>query len=197
MASPPAFETDRLVLRGPTEADASSYERHFVDYAVVRQLARTVPWPYPPGGVLAFLRAEILPRQGQDRWLWVIALKSRPAEVIGAIDLWREGRPEHRGFWLGRAYWGQGLMTEAVRPVLDHAFETLGFEVLVFSNAVGNLRSRRIKEKTGARFLRTEPATFVDPFYTEREVWELSRADWERFRDAASLSPRASAQARD
>ena len=54
----------------------------------------------------------------------------------------------------------------------------LGFEVLVFANAVGNLRSRRIKEKTGARLLRTEPAEFVDPSFKDREIWELSKSEW-------------------
>jgi RimJ/RimL family protein N-acetyltransferase len=70
-------------------------------------------------------------------------------------------------------------MTEATNAVTDHAFNNLGFETLVFSNALGNLRSRRIKEKSGARLIRTEPAKFVNPDYTQREVWELTKADWD------------------
>jgi RimJ/RimL family protein N-acetyltransferase len=98
------------------------------------------------------------------------------------VDLWREGKPESRGFWLGRKFWGQGLMTEAVEPVIDHAFDELGFEKLIFSNALGNERSRRIKEKTGARLLGVEPAKFVDPQFTQHELWELEKADWVRLR---------------
>jgi hypothetical protein len=40
-------------------------------------------------------------------------------------------------------------MTEAVSPIMDYALEVLGFDRLIFSNAVGNERSRRVKEKTG------------------------------------------------
>ena len=39
-------------------------------------------------------------------------------------------------------------MTEAVVPVMDHAFNNLGFEKMVLANDLGNDRSRRVKEKT-------------------------------------------------
>jgi [ribosomal protein S5]-alanine N-acetyltransferase len=116
------LHTPRLRLRGLTLDDVPSYERHFVDYEVIRHLSAVVPWPYPPGGVEAFLRDVVLPQQGKDRWAWGLFLRDAPHECIGGIDLWREGRPHHRGFWLGRPYWGQGLMTEATAAVNEHAF---------------------------------------------------------------------------
>ncbi len=39
-----------------------------------------------------------------------------------------------------------------------------------------------MKEKTGARFIDVKPAKFVDPKYTEQEVWELTKSDWEKFK---------------
>ncbi len=174
----PTFSTERLILRRPTLADAASYQRHFADYEVIRHLASHISWPYPPDGARQFLCNVILPNQGNDRWAWGIFLKENPAEIIGLVDLWRDGRPEHRGFWLSRQHWGKGYMTEAVEPVMDHAFGPLGFEELIFANAFGNQRSGRIKEKTGASFLRREPAEYVDPAYTEQEIWRLTKQDW-------------------
>jgi RimJ/RimL family protein N-acetyltransferase len=186
MRSPvPHLQTKRLLLRELVLADAPAYERHFIDYEVVRNLARAVPWPYPPGGVEAFFRGVLLPAQGVQRWTWGLFQQPAPLECIGVVDLWREGRPEHRGFWLGRSHWGQGLMTEAVAAVNDCAFGQLGFQRLVFSNARGNLRSRRVKEKTGARFLGVEPSLFVDPSLRERELWETTQGDWVQFRRSA------------
>ncbi len=101
---------------------------------------------------------------------------------VGVVDLWRQGCPESRGFWLGRKFWGQGIMTEAVVPVMDYAFDELGFETLVFTNACGNIGSRRVKEKTGAQLIGVAPAEFVDPELTEHEVWQLSKTDWQRSR---------------
>ncbi len=183
----PTFETDRLVLSPVTLDDVDAYERHFVDYEVIRFLSAQVPWPYPEGGVETFLREHVLPRQGDDDWMWGIRLAANPSALIGVVHLWREGRPEHRGFWLGREYWGRGFMTEAVKPVMDYAFESLGFEALVFTNAAGNIGSRRIKEKTGARLVAVEAAEFVDPAFTTHEIWRLTRADWRRVRDGADL----------
>ena len=77
-------------------------------------------------------------------------------------------------------------MTEAVKPVMDYAFDVLEFEKLVLANAVGNPASRRIKENIGAVFLRTEPAVYVNPDYTEREVWELTKERWKAFKTSAS-----------
>jgi [ribosomal protein S5]-alanine N-acetyltransferase len=181
----PHLQTKRLLLREVVLADVPAYERHFVDYEVIRNLARVVPWPYPAGGVESFVRNVLLPAQGLERWTWGVFLQPTPLECMGVVDLWREARPDNRGFWLARSLWGQGLMTEAVAAVNDCAFGQLGFQRLVFSNARGNLRSRRVKEKTGARFLGVEPALFVDASLSERELWETTRDDWLQFRSSA------------
>lgn len=177
------LQTQRLLLTPLRLEDAPSYARHFVDYEVIRHLSALVPWPYPENGVVEFFKNVLLPPQGVDRWTWTIRLKTNPDEVIGCVDLWREGRPENRGFWLGKKFWGQGYMTEAVEPIMDYAFNSLGFETLTFANAVGNDRSRRIKEKTGAKLIAIKSAAFVDPQYTEHEIWELSKAAWIKFRE--------------
>jgi [ribosomal protein S5]-alanine N-acetyltransferase len=100
-------------------------------------------------------------------------LKGAPEEIIGAVHLFRKGIPENRGFWLAHQHWGRGIMTEALAPITAYAFGPLGFQRLVFANAVGNQRSRRVKEKAGARWLGTRTAQFVNPAYTEAEEWEL------------------------
>ncbi len=183
----PTLKTSRLILRELVESDAPAYERYFVDYNVVRYLTSLVPWPYPPNGVLGYIRTQILPKQGNGKWVWAITLKENPLELIGVVDLWRQGRPEHRDFWLAHKHWGKGYMTEAVAPVMDYAFDHLGFEKLVFTNAVGNPRSRRVKEKTAARLIGTAPAQYVDPTLTEQEIYELSKDEWQKFkRDSVS-----------
>jgi len=178
----PTFHTKRLLLRDIELSDAPSYQKHFADYAVISQLASVVPWPYPENGAEDYIRDVILPQQGKDHWFWGIFLKENPHEMIGGVDLWRKGSPENRGFWLGKRFWGQGIMTEAVELVMDHAFDHLGFDQLVFSNAVGNIKSRRVKEKTGARLVGTRQAKFVNPDYTEAETWELTKDEWLKFR---------------
>ncbi len=177
----PEFETDRLYMRGVRLEDSESYEKNFANYEVVQHLSDQVPWPYPEGSTKSFLESVIIPKLGIDRWLWVMFLKDNRNEVIGCVDLWREGCPEHRGFWLAKEHWGKGLMTEAVQPVMDYAFDHLGFEKLVFSNAAGNDRSKRVKEKTGATYIGNRPAKFASDQYAEAETWELTKENWKKF----------------
>ena len=182
MANLPTFNTRRLVLRELVASDIPAYEKHFINYEVIRYLTASVPWPYPADGVRKYVHMDILPHQGSDRWVWTICLQEEPAELIGVIELLRQASPANRGFWLGQQFWGNGYMTEAIRPVTDYAFETLGFEKLIFANAVGNERSRRIKEKSGARLVRREAAQYVDPSLTERDVFELTKQEWGSFK---------------
>src|SRR4051812_20885813 len=176
----PILQTKRLLLQGLELKHAESYQKHFCDYDVISQMAAGVPWPYPEKGVETYIRNAVLPRQGVDLWIWGLFLKSNPQELIGAIELSRKAHPSNRGFWLGRKFWGQGMMTEAVPPVTDYAFYQLGFEKLIFTNAAGNIRSRRIKEKTGGRLIEVKPAQFVSPAFKNAEIWELTREDWKK-----------------
>jgi len=189
MSNVPTFRTSRLILREVTEADVPSYQKHFVDYEVIRHLAAGVPWPYPEDGVMSYLKSEIFPYQGKEKWVWGITLAENPSAVIGAIELLRKASPANRGFWLGREFWGRGYMTEATIPVTDYAFEALGFESLVFANAVGNKRSERIKEKSGARLVRVEPAEYVDPELKEKAVYELSKESWLNLKQEKAIGP--------
>jgi len=182
----PVFETTRLILRSIAERDAPAYEKHFVDYEVVGTMSHLVPWPYPENGVLEYIRTAVIPNQCMDQWVWGICLRSAPDELIGAIWLKRKGTPSNRGFWLGKSFWRRGIMTEAVKAVTDYAFDVLGFEKLVLANAVGNSASRRIKENIGAVFVRTETGIYVNPSYTQREVWELTKRCWKAFNTSAS-----------
>jgi [ribosomal protein S5]-alanine N-acetyltransferase len=182
MEKVPTFVTERLVLRELVESDIPRYQSLFVDYDVIRNLAAGVPWPYPENGVREYLEAQVFPHQGKSKWVWAINLKEDPDSLIGTLDLWRIPSPSNRGFWLGKPFWGRGYMTEAVEPVNDFAFGTLGFEKLYFTNATSNNRSSRIKEKTGARLVERGPGNYVDPTFTLQDRYELTRERWEEYK---------------
>ncbi|MDT8411273.1 MAG: GNAT family N-acetyltransferase [Vicingaceae bacterium] len=174
----PIFKTKRLVLKEITEKDIYSYQKYFVDYDLIKFLSSAVPWPYPENGIEDFITNVIIPHQGRNKWVWGIFLKSNSEELIGCIDLWREGKPENRGFWLGKKFWNRGIMTEAVVPIIDYAFKELKFKKLIFANAVGNIASRKIKEKTGCKLIEIQKGSFVSAEFTHQEIWELTKENW-------------------
>ncbi len=181
--SVPTFTTERLILKAVTEADIPAYTKYFVDYEVISNLAASIPWPYPENGVEEYIMTEVIHKQSDVEWMWGVFLKDNPDELIGAVEFWLNAHPANRGFWLGRPFWGKGIMTEAVEPITDFAFNELGMVTLTFSNALGNERSRRVKEKSGANMLRIEPKKFNNPDFTKAEIWELTAENWQRYKE--------------
>lgn len=175
----PVIETARLLLRPITMSDAAAHNRCMKDWEIVRNFAKAFPHPYADDGSVKFID-HIL---SQDKIIyWVIALKDRPDELIGSIELRPHAETSQRAFWLAREYHNQGYMTEAAFAVNDYWFDVLGKETLHIENALGNTASRRIKEKTGAVFMGTKPSEHVDPALDTSEIWLLKKEDWHRYR---------------
>ncbi len=167
----------RLLLRPPRPEDAEDLARLLADEAVVRYTAR-IPHPYSVADARAFLDGLA----SADEVVWIITARADGA-VLGAIGLEALEALEGPalGFWLGREFWGAGIMSEAVARVLRHAFEDL-VAAKVRSNAQpDNLASRRVLEKAGFGF--TGPGTIEAPARGAPmavENCEITRAAWLR-----------------
>jgi len=86
------------------------------------------------------------------------------------------------GYWLGVPYWGRGLMSEALREVMRHAFETLGYAALWCGWFDGNVRSERVQKRCGFRFVRTaydQPWPLTDAILTEH-FSRITREEWSK-----------------
>ena len=71
--------------------------------------------------------------------------------VVGAIGL-HHIETNHKcelGYWLGRAYWGRGIVTAAVQLVTAHAFEKLHLQRVYAKVFPYNPTSMRVLEKAG------------------------------------------------
>jgi RimJ/RimL family protein N-acetyltransferase len=176
----PILETRRLILRPLAPSDAPAIQRQFNNWNVIRNLASVVPWPYPDDGAQSFISLQLAKiAAGEEIYQWVLVLRAGDGDAIGAIHFRpRANSPKgDRGFWLAEPYWNQGLMTEAIAAVNDFAFLTLGLEAYYVCNAVSNVASRRVKEKTGAVFV-----GYVDvPHHSgeqRSEKWRVTRENW-------------------
>ncbi len=68
-------------------------------------------------------------------------------EVVGTIMCWIEGDDRKVGYWLGRAYWGQGYASRALALLLDEVTD----RPLIAHVADTNIGSRRVLEHNGFR----------------------------------------------
>jgi [ribosomal protein S5]-alanine N-acetyltransferase len=184
----PELETPRLVLRPLELADAAQVQVLFPHWEIVRYLANKVPWPFPADGAYQYYRDVALPAMERgEEWHWSLRLKSNVSQLIGAVDL-RQRENDNRGFWLGLAWHGQGLMLEACDAVTDFWFDTLNFPVLRAPKAVLNIASRRISEKQGMRLVGTEERDYVCGRLLS-EIWEITAEEWRARRQSRGKQP--------
>lgn len=59
------------------------------------------------------------------------------------------------GYWIGKPFWGQGLMPEAVEAVIDYALTVLELTDLWCVYYDGNVTYQRVQEKCGFRYHHT------------------------------------------
>jgi ribosomal-protein-alanine N-acetyltransferase len=117
------------------------------DPYIARYLSHIFPQPYT--------------RADADRWIkeqnsselpgqFAIDVGGQLAGGIGFIIGTRERVGTATiGYWLGRRYWGQGVMSDAVALATQWAFDTLRVR-RVWANVMGpNIASARVLEKAG------------------------------------------------
>lgn len=149
MQERPTIETERLILRPFTLADAPAVQR----LAGERDIASTtlnIPHPYPDGAAEEWIASH--PERFAKGEALELAIVSRADNaLVGAIGLEINQRHAHAelGYWIGRPYWGQGYCTEAAAAVVRYAFETLGLHRVHACHFRRNPASGRVMQKIG------------------------------------------------
>jgi RimJ/RimL family protein N-acetyltransferase len=149
MEQRPTLETQRLVLRPFELADAGDVQRLAGDRAVA-DTTLTVPHPYGDGMAESWI-ATHQPKFDAGELSNFAVIRQDSAELIGAIGLVIERRFNRAelGYWIGKAYWGQGYCTEAGRAVVAYGFGTLGLNRIHASYLARNPASGRVMQKLG------------------------------------------------
>lgn len=84
------------------------------------------------------------------------------------------------GYWLASGEEGQGIMTRAVRGLIDYAFQELDINRIDIRAAYENKRSRAIPERLGFKqegIIRQ--AEWLYDHYVDHVIYGLLRSDWE------------------
>ena len=173
--------TRRLVLRRWNQKDAEDLYR----YASDADVGPIAGWPphKNPDESRAVIRDVLNGREA-----YAICLKE-DGRAIGAIELKLNGHTDltdrddecEMGYWLGKPFWGRGIVPEAVTEMLRRAFEDIGMQKVWVGYYEGNSKSKRVQEKCRFRFQRKSEGVDVPLMQEKRTgyVSSLTRDQWQ------------------
>jgi [ribosomal protein S5]-alanine N-acetyltransferase len=145
---PQSLTTHRLLLRAPQPADG---RKIFDAYTQSAEVARYMVWrPHTAVSQTEAFIAECMALFGEGtRWPYVLALHHAPDAPIGMLEARASGHTVDIGYVLAAAYWGQGLMPEAIDVLATAALASPAFFRVQATCDVNNSNSARVLEKAG------------------------------------------------
>ncbi|WP_055046751.1 GNAT family N-acetyltransferase [Devosia sp. A16] len=142
-ALPHRIETPRLVLRAPIRGDVPDLVRLADNKAIAEKLSR-LPHPYTRADGIGFV--EIIAQRADER-PYAITLDDQFIGVVGLT--FHAGQPPELGYWLGEPHWGRGIMSEAVKGLIEAAFATHLFPRIKGRALASNTGSLNVMQKAG------------------------------------------------
>jgi [ribosomal protein S5]-alanine N-acetyltransferase len=149
-----------------------------VKYANNRNISKNLtdkfPFPYTEADGKDFIEFAT---QGYPVHIFAIEIDGEAAGGIGIHqqdDIHRKNA--ELGYWLAEKFWGQGIMTLAIRQIVDFTFDTFDIE-RIFARPFGrNKASQRVLEKAGFIFEgKFEKALYKNGEYIDELVYAVRR----------------------
>ncbi len=149
--------TGRLILRPWKESDIED----FYEYARVDGVGQMAGWT--PHKNMEESK-KILSHFIDGKHVFALEYKGKVIGSLG-IESYREDLyPEfdhlqgrELGYVLSKAYWGQGLMPEAVQAVINWLLVEMDLDFIMVGHFDFNKQSKRVIEKCGFRYLKSRP----------------------------------------
>lgn len=173
------LETERLILRPWEETDAEECYK----YAKDPQVGPAAGWPaHKSLDETRQVIKDIL--MASETYAIVLKETGLPVGSIGFHhnDLAPGEDEAELGYWIGVPYWGRGLVPEASKEMLRHAFEDLKLKRVWCGYYEGNEKSKRVQEKLGFKHQWVNENVPVPQMGETRigHVNLLTKEDWEK-----------------
>lgn len=182
--TPPTLETERLILRPVTAADATAAFLYASNPAVTRFTLFETHQTIDDGRwfVTDYTRSRYASREPDP---FAIVLKADPLKtMVGSVGTHWASQPNgtmELGFSLAEPYWGRGLVAEASRAVIGYVFAEYAVERLQAQVFVGNGASERVCQKLGfAREGVLRSLVLRRGRWWDIVMYSLLRAEWEQ-----------------
>ncbi|MCH5287404.1 MAG: GNAT family N-acetyltransferase [Christensenellaceae bacterium] len=148
------LETQRLILRPFVIEDAQAM---YSNWANDPEVTKYLTWPtHPSEEVSAMVTADwVKGYEKPDYYQWAIVPKELN-EPIGSIAVVKpideKVQAAEIGYCIGRRWWHQGIMTEALARVTDYLFDEVGVRRVEARHDTRNPHSGAVMQKCGMKY---------------------------------------------
>ena len=179
----PTLETERLVLKEITLKDARWYFEHFNTEEIAE--GQDYPGPRNMKEARAELKLYFVDVFRTKRGIrWGIAIKGDD-KLIGSAGFYKWVQPgryqAEMGYDLNPAFWGKGIMTEALSAMIQYGFDYMGLHRIEVLISRQNRRSQSLIRRLGFRkegVLRDH--YFVEGRFSDDMIFSLLKEEWRR-----------------
>jgi len=148
----PQLETERLILRKLTPADAGD----IFEYACDDEVTRYVVWDThkTPEDSREFIRFTLgrYERDGAGDWGIIWRENGKLIGTAGFAWCDMKNRRAEIGYVLAKPFWGRGIMPEAAGRIVQFGFEDMGLHRIECCHLLPNEKSGRVMQKVGMSF---------------------------------------------
>jgi len=145
------IKSKKFILRPFRKGDEKSLIKHINNRTIAKNTLR-IPYPYKLKDACWWINRNLKLNRKKKKTEINFAITAN-REVIGGIGLDRiYGHCAEIGYWLGKKYWGQGIMTEAVKLVTKYGFEKLGLRRIYAFTFPLNKASAGVLKNAGFKY---------------------------------------------
>ncbi|RLD77015.1 MAG: N-acetyltransferase [Bacteroidetes bacterium] len=127
--------------------DVKSLVKHANNWAIAKNLTDKFPYPYTENDGLNFIKYA---SEEKSNVIFAIDINGKACGGIGLhpqTDIHKKNA--ELGYWLGEPFWGNGIITSAIKEVIKFGFNNLEID-RIFARPFGsNIASQRVLEKSG------------------------------------------------
>lgn len=147
------IETPRLILRRFTLEDAQAM---YDNWASDPEVSKYLTWPAHRSVDVSrtVLEAWVADYEKENNYQWAIELKAlgQPVGSISVVSHNDRARLVHIGYCMGKAWWHQGIMPEALKAVMDFFLQEVGVNRVESRHDPNNPNSGRVMQKCGMKY---------------------------------------------
>lgn len=173
------IKTERLVLRRFTVDDADLAFKNWESDERVTKFLSWDPHKSPEETKKLFLE-WCDAYENPTTYNWAIEYDGQPIGSISVVRISSNHEYAELGYCMGFDFWGKGIMTEAVKGVIDFLFNEVGMNRIGICHAVENPASGKVAEKCGLTYEGIQRERFKSRWgeFLDIKMWSILKGEW-------------------